>query len=177
MSRSPFPAALRAVLLALPLSAVGCASVSLGAAVGYDAGTVGVSGVETGVGFQAEAIAYPWDGRGFGIGPSVQVAGYSNAGDADPIAFATLDVRYHSVPEDRSRPYLQLGTGVGVALSPGIRHVAVPLQAEVGLERRAGRVTGRIGLRERFVGLVGSGDPALEAFNAVQLVLGLSFGR
>ena len=64
-----------------------------------------------------------------------------------------------------------------MALTPSIHHAAVPVQMEVGLERQLGRFIGGFGLRERFVGLIGSGDPGLEAFNSVQLVLGVRLGR
>lgn len=173
---------IRALLVLVPFGVLtgvlaGCASVARGGAVGFDAGTVAVSGVETGVGLLAEAIAYPWDGRGFGLGPSAQVGGYASAGDGDPIAFTTLEVRCHSVSEVPTRPYLQLGTGAGVALTTSIHDAAVPVQMEVGLERQLGRFIGGFGLRERFVGLIGSGDPGLEAFNSVQLVLGVRLGR
>jgi hypothetical protein len=54
--------------------------------------------------------------------------------------------------------------------------VAIPLQVELGLERDLGPLCGRIGVRERLLGLIGSGSPPLDAFNSVQLTLGVRTG-
>lgn len=153
----------------------GCGPVLVGGALGFDAGTLGVSGVETGVGAQAEIIAFDRDGSS-GVGPAVQLAGYSSSGDGDPIAFTTLEARYAGWNPFGGGAYLEVGTGLGAAWSPGVHHAAVPVQVEVGLERPLGAWTGRVGVRERFIGLIGGGSPPLEAFNAVQLVLGVTLG-
>jgi hypothetical protein len=34
-----------------------------------------------------------------------------------------------------------------------------------------------IGVRERFLGLIGTGSPPLDAFNSVQVVLGVGLGE
>jgi hypothetical protein len=60
---------------------------------GYDAGTLGVSGIGTGVGGQVEVIKYRGPRGRLGIGAALQLAGYSTANDADPIGFATFEVR------------------------------------------------------------------------------------
>lgn len=51
-------------LLVLP-ALCGCAPVMVGGGAGFDAGTLGVSGLETGIGGHLEVIGYGRD-RGFG---------------------------------------------------------------------------------------------------------------
>jgi hypothetical protein len=65
-----------------------------------------------------------------------------------------------------------VGIGLGVAWSAGIRGAAVPLHVEVGVQQRAGSMLLFAGLRERFLLLIGTGSPPVDAFNSVQLVIG-----
>ncbi|HET9985017.1 MAG TPA: hypothetical protein VFQ38_15565 [Longimicrobiales bacterium] len=156
----------------------GCASAVVRGGVGYDAGTLAVSGVETGVGGQGEVVGYSGAaGTGFGLGPALELAGYSTAGDADPIAFTTVEARYRRARSvGPAGAYWELGSGLGVAWSPGIQRAAVPIQGEVGVQTALGGALLAVGVRERFLGLVGTGSPPLDAFNSVQLVVGLGLG-
>lgn len=152
----------------------GCSSVLAGGGAGYDAGTPGVSGVESGVGGHAEAIGYAEPrATGYGLGAAVELAGYSTDGDADPIAFTTLEARYRRGlgGDGASGAYWEAGSGLGVAWSPGIQRVAVPLQGEIGVPTAAGGLLLSAGVRERFLGLLGTGSPPTDAFNSVQLIV------
>ena len=75
-----------------------------------------------------------------------------------------------------NQPYWEIGSGVGIPWSAGIRGAAVPLQAEIGLERRVGSVRVSVAARERFVGLIGGGLPAWDLLNSLQLVFSVRFG-
>jgi len=175
-SRSP------ARLLALPafvigtLFAAGCATVTVRVGPTYDAGTLAVSGVQTGWGGHGEVIGYTRSAAdSYGLGGSFHWVGYSTGGDADPILFTTGEVRYrHDFGPRRGRGlYGELGTGLGLGWSPSIDRVAVPLQAELGYQVRSRNALFSLGVRERFLGLVGTGSPPFDAFNSVQLVAGL----
>lgn len=76
-------------------------------------------------------------------------------------------------PTGISGPYWEVGTGFGFGWSAGIRAAAIPVQVEIGAQKRAGPLLLRAGVRERFVGLVGTGSPPWDAFNSVQVVIGL----
>jgi hypothetical protein len=152
----------------------GCSSLRVGGAVGFDAGTLGVSGVEVGTGAQVEAIAMLTPR--FGVGPSLQLAGYSTSGDGDPIWLTTLEARYRLGQPGTASAYLEGGAGIGLAWSPDVHHVAVPLQVELGVERRLGGIGGRVAIRERFTPLIGSGSPPLDALNSLQLAVGIRVG-
>jgi hypothetical protein len=140
---------------------------------GYDAGTFAVPGIKTGIGAQIEVIGYTRVNHGgLAVGPAFQLAGYATANDADPLVFTTFDVRYRRSPRATTRGgiYWEIGSGAGVAWSAGIRAAAVPVQAEIGVQRRAGSLLISVGGRERFIGLVGGGSPAFDASNSLQLV-------
>lgn len=157
-----------------------CASTFVGAGPGWDAGTLGVSGVDTGIGVHLEAVGYAGEeATGLGLGPAVQLAGYDTDGDADPIAFTTLEARYRrrfGTPR-RAGPYWELGSGAGVAWAPGVQRAAVPFQGEIGVQTLAGRALLSLGVRERFLLLIGTGSPPFDAFNSVQLIGRIGWGR
>ncbi len=144
------------VVLAMWASIAGCRSVFVGGALGLDAGTLGASGIATGIGAQLEVIGFNQRGS-FGIGPVLQLAGYSSSGDGDPIALTTLDARFRAWDQPGGPLHVALGTGLGVAWSPGIHHAAMPLQIALGLEQPLGRISAELCIRERFVALIGSG--------------------
>jgi hypothetical protein len=153
----------------------GCSTVMVAGGLGHDAGSVGVSGIETGMGGQLELIDYRSAPSPWGFGPAVALAGYSTANDADPIGFATYDVR-HRRPFGTTAArgaYWEWGTGAGVAWSAGIRGAAFPVQGEIGMQKRVGAVTWSWGVRERFIGVLGTGSPAWDPFNSVQVVVGV----
>lgn len=171
-------ARLLCLLLLPPLS--GCGSVTLAGAAGFDAGTFGVPRVKTGVGSHIEAIRYVRDGHSdVGLGAAFELAGHATGNDADPLFFTTLEFRYRrafGVTIAPNQPYWEIGSGVGIPWSAGIRGAAVPLQAEIGLERRVGSVRASVAARERFVGLIGGGLPAWDLLNSLQVVFSVRFG-
>jgi hypothetical protein len=151
----------------------GCASLAVGGALGFDAGTLGADGVATGLGGELEMIGFG-AGDSFGIGPVLQLAGYNSSGDGDPIAFTTVEGRYRGLDLVGAPAYFELGTGLGAAWSPDVHHVVVPLHVAIGSTRRVGdAVSVEFFVRERFLALVGSGSPPLDAFNSVQVGFGL----
>ena len=156
----------------------GCRSVMIAVGPGYDAGTFAVPGIETGIGGQIEIIRYPRSDVGVGLGPAFELAGLTTLNDADPLFFTTFELRYRRPigATAGSGPYWEVGSGVGVAWSAGIQAAAVPVQAEIGVQRRAGSLLLSVGVRERFVGLVGTGSPPWDAVNSLQLVFGVRFG-
>jgi hypothetical protein len=163
----------RAALAALALlpSLPACSALRIGAGPALDAGTLGVSGVGTGIGAHVEAIAYrERAGSGLGAGPALAIAGYSTSGDGDPIVFATLELRAR---RSSAHAFAEVGTGAGAAWAPGPIRLAVPLQAEAGLRATSGPLELSVGLRERFIGLVGTGSPPTDAHNSLQLVVGI----
>jgi hypothetical protein len=167
----------RSVALILVAALTGCGPVARAGAVGYDAGSLDAprGWIGSGIGGQTEAVLYPGGGR-WGLGASAQLGGYPSASDGAPIGFSTLELRYHSRSAIPSLPYFQLGTGGGVAWTPDVRHLALPLQLEIGLERALGPTLGRIGVRERFLGLIGTGGGEIAVFNSLQLIFGITTG-
>jgi hypothetical protein len=165
-------------LVALPALS-GCGAVMVATGASHDAGTFAVPGVETGIGGQIEVIRYP---RGHdvavGLGASLELAGHRTGNDADPLLLTTFEARYrrpfHAIAG--SGPYWEFGGGGGIAWSAGIQAAAVPLQAEIGVQRRVGSLLLSVGARERFVGIVGRGSPPLDALNSLQLLIGVRFG-
>lgn len=145
----------------------------------YDAGTIGVSGLADGFGGYAEIMVRPGTGgNGFGVGPVLQVAGFATGGDADPIAVTSLEARYcrgFGRPS-RVKPYWEIGSGFGLVWSPSIQRAALPLQGEIGVQASTGCWRFNLGLRERFLAMVGQGSPPFDMLNSVQVVIGLAAG-
>jgi hypothetical protein len=165
-------------LLVLPALS-GCSSVMLAGGPGYDGGTFGVPGVETGIGGQIEVIRYPRaDDAGVGLGAAFELAGHRTYNDADPLFFTTFELRYRRPfgATAASGPYWEVGSGGGIAWSAGIRAAAIPVQAGIGVQRQVGSLLLSVGARERFVGLVGTGSPSWDGLNSLQLVFGVQFG-
>jgi hypothetical protein len=165
-------------LLVLPTLS-GCRSVMVAGGPGFDAGTFAVPGIERGIGGQVEVIRYPTSGEaGVGLGPVFELAGHTTPNDADPLVLTTFELRYRRSfgATVASGPYWEVGGGGGIVWSAGVRAAAVPAQAEVGVQRRVGSLLLSVGARERFVGLIGTGSPAWDALNSLQLVVGVRFG-
>jgi hypothetical protein len=167
---------LRALTLPLCAAFAGCGTVAYAGAIGYDAGSLEVprGWIADGIGAQVEAILYPGGGA-YGLGPSAQLSGYASP-RGSPITFTTLELRYHARSRLRSEPYYQLGSGAGVAWGPRVRHLAMPLQLEIGMEHDLGPALARVGVRERVLGLVGTEGGDLAVFNSLQLILGIATG-
>lgn len=163
----------------VPLLA-GCASTIVRAGPTFDFGTIATSGVTSGAGGHAEFVSYDAaDGGGYGVGAALELGGYQTSGDADPIAFTTLETRYRlpiGSNAKRTQVYWEVGTGAGVAWTPALQSAVIPLQVELGAQRSIGSAFLVAGVRERFLGLIGSGSPMFDAFNSVQLVFGIGIG-
>lgn len=157
----------------------GCGAVMVAAGPSYDAGTFAVPGIETGLGGQIEVIRYPRaPDVGVGLGASFELAGHRTGNDADPLFFTTFEARsrrpFQAMAE--SGPYWELGGGGGLVWSAGVQAAAIPVQAGIGVQRRLGSVLLSVEVRERFVAVVGSGSPPLDALNSLQLLIGVRFG-
>lgn len=166
-------------LLLTVLLLAGCSSVATRAGPTWDAGTVGVSGAESGVGGHTEVVGYRGPAStGFGLGPALGLAGYSSSGDADPIAFTTIEGRWRGEfgREDGRGAMWELGSGIGGAWTPTLSRAVVPLHAGVGWQLRAGGAHLSVELRERVLAMVGSGSPPTDVLSSLQLVLGLGLG-
>jgi hypothetical protein len=164
------------LLLVLP-SATACTSFLVGGGPSYDAGTLGVSGIETGMGGFGEVIVYTASSAmGFGFGPSLQIAGFNTDGDADPIVFTNMETRFRKPFRESPgiRAFWEYGSGLGLAWAPSIQRVVLPLHGEVGLQTRSGAWAVGLGIRERILALIGIGSPPFDAFNSLQLVLHVS---
>lgn len=155
----------------------GCASVFAGAGPGLDAGTLSVSGVETGTGAFLEVGGWQDMDAGLGGALSLSFAGYDSDGDADPIGFATGEARWHAPFRGRGAgAYWAVGSGAGVAWAAGVRGPVFPLFGEVGLRTTPGAFMLSAGLRERAMLIIGGGSPPLDVANSIQLVLTVTAG-
>ena len=161
-------------LVALPALS-GCA-VTVAAGPSYDAGTFAVPGIETGIGGQIEVIRYSRaHDVAVGLGASLELAGHRTGNDADPLFFTTFEARYRRPFQAmaESGPYWEIGGGGGIAWSAGVEAAAVPVQAEIGVQRRVGSLLLSVGALERLVGVVGRGSPPFDALNSLQLLIGV----
>ncbi|MGQ0815248.1 MAG: DUF3667 domain-containing protein [Gemmatimonadota bacterium] len=165
------------LLLAGCLALSGCASAIMRGGPGFDMGTLTVSGLKTGVGAHVDAVGYDADeGGGYGVGVALGMAGYTSSGDADPVSIGTIEARYRlPIAPKRSgtRLYWEFGSGIGGAWAPELQRFAIPIQIELGVQRPLGGALIVAGIRERFVGLIGSGSPGADAFNSLQLLIGI----
>ena len=145
----------------------------------YDAGTFAVPGIETGIGGQIEVIRYPQaHDVGVGLGASLELAGHRTGNDADPLLLTTFEARYRRPFQAmaESGPYWELGGGGGIAWSAGVQAAAIPVQADIGVQRRVGSLLLSVEVRERFVGVLSGGSPPLDVLNSLQLLIGVRFG-
>ena len=153
-----------------------CTGTFVAAGPTADVGTLGVSGLQGGIGGHLE-IGKLWERERFALSAVVTgaVAGYSSAGDADPVFFTGLEVRSrrwlgHDGPG--MRPFLEVGGGPVVAWVAGPR--AGGLVAHLGAGFQGGRpdLPWWVALRARPMGLVGG---QAEFFGSTQLVFGVAF--
>jgi hypothetical protein len=163
-----------AVLLGLQARA---AEVRLGGGPGWSLGSVGVSGIETGIGGGVEGGAYFGSGRSAGgFFLTVDVAGYVGSGDGDPILSGSAEGRYRRFlagPDDRVRPYVAAGGGLGLVILLGVG-ASVFGEAGVDWSRPGGPHLG-IALRERLAFIGSGGSPPAEPLNTIQLVASLGW--
>lgn len=157
------------------LSCIACNSAFFAAGPTLDAGTLGVSGVETGIGAHAEAgLTQEHEGGSVGAGLAGTLSGFSSEGDTDPIFFTSLEARYRrygGTPDRGVRPFYGVGGGPVMAWVAGPRKGGLVLNLEIGL--RGGRgLEWWLGLRERPVGMIGG---QAEFFNSVQLIAALGW--
>jgi hypothetical protein len=163
----------------LLLGTTACGGVFSAGGPTLDVGTLAVSGLQGGVGGHLE-VGRLWPGERLALGAALTgaLAGYSSAGDADPVFFTGLEVRArHPLGPDGKavRPFLEVGGGPVVAWVAGPR--AGGLVAHLALGFQGGRhgLPWWIALRARPAGLVGSGQA--EFFGSMQLSFGLLLER
>jgi hypothetical protein len=153
-------------------------ALSLGVKGTYDAGTVFVTGVATGLGAGAAMrLTFGDEDARWELAVDADIAGFVGEGDGDPILqlAASLARREYFGDGDGARLYWFAGAGAGVLGLAGAR-TAFPLRAGLGVS-----VGGDMGLDlavfERFTVLYGSGDPAFDYINTVGVEVALRFGR
>jgi hypothetical protein len=177
MSRAAMACAVAAFLASSPAAAE-VKSLSLGVKATYDAGTVFVTGVATGIGAGAAMrLTFGGEDTRWELAVDADIAGFQGEGDGDPILqlAASLARRGYFGDGGGARPYWFAGAGAGVLGLAGAR-TAFPLRAGLGIS-----VGGDVGLDlavfERFTVLYGSGDPAFDYINTVGVEVALRFGR
>ena len=153
-----------------------CSGTFVAAGPTADVGTLGVSGLQGGIGGHLE-IGKLWERERSALGAVVSgaVAGYSSAADADPVFFTGLEVRSRRWLGDDGpglRPFLEVGGGPVVAWVAGPQ--AGGLVAHLGAGFQGGRSDWQwwLALRARPMGLVGG---QAEFFGSTQMVFGLAF--
>jgi hypothetical protein len=164
------------LLAALSLGGGACTKVHGGLGVSHSAGSVYVGDIETGIGGGVEVGASRETlGGELGVVATADLAGYSGSNDGDPILWGTAQVRYRRYLADPSaslRPFFALGGGAGV--DRDTKFLVLEGFGELGLRYAVSSGLGlTLGLRERPAAFIGSGDPAVEPHNTVQLMAGL----
>ena len=159
------------------VSGSGCANGFVAGGPSWDAGTVAVTGVESGVGVQVEAGGFKHDG-GAGVGYALMAGllGFYGEADGDPILVTSADIRYRNY-FDRSKKdspiFYTVGGGPGAVFGAALEQLMLSVMAEVGVEFPAGPMKMSFSLRERPAVLV---TEQAEFVNSLGLVLTLSFG-
>lgn len=156
-----------------------CSGAFVAAGPTGDVGTLGVAGLQGGLGGHVE-VGVLWQREPSAVGCVLTgtVAGYSSAGDADPIFFTALEARSRRWLGRRTRslrPFLEVGGGLGVMWVAGPQAGGVVGHIGAGLQGGGTGMQWWVALRERPTGLLGGGQA--EFFNSVQLALGLEVTR
>ena len=156
-----------------------CAGAFVAAGPTADVGTLGVSGLEAGVGGQLE-IGRWWRQRErstLGAALTGSLAGYSTAADADPLFFTGLELRFRQWygPDTRSvRRFVEVGGGPVVAWAAGPQAGGVVAHLGAGMQGGGPEPKWWLALRARPAGLLGG---QAEFFASTQIVFGLAVGR
>jgi hypothetical protein len=166
----------KACLVALAALA-GCGSRTIvGAGVAHSYGSVSVAGNESGIGGGVQVGHYFRVGSdSLGVVASADLAGYAAGGDADPILWSELQVRYRHDLRGHGQPgsYVALGPTLGYA-GGYIDDVVAGGVFELGYELRIlGPVALDLSLRERPAYFMGGGTPFGELHNTLTLGLDL----
>jgi hypothetical protein len=156
-------------------------AVSLAARGSYDVGSVSVPGTDQGLGAGASLrLAFRAERGAWELSLDHDVAGYSGAGDGDPILQFAVTVsrrRELGAPGGGLRPYWSIGGGLGF-LGLGASGGILPLRATLGLAFLTDRNAGlELALFERATLIYGGGDPSFDFINGVGIELALRFGR
>jgi hypothetical protein len=157
-----------------------CTGVFVAAGPTGDVGTLGVSGLEGGIGGHLEVgVLRERERSALGGALTGTLAGYTTAGDADPVLLTALEVRSRrrlgagAHPRSR-RPFFEAGGGPGVMWSAGPRAGGLVGHVAVGIETGGPGLQWWVALRERPALMLGG---QAEFFNSVQLVIGLGGRR
>jgi hypothetical protein len=166
-----------AVVLLLGLCG-GCTRWFVAAGPTADVGTLGVSGLEGGLGGHLEIGLLHDRGRSaLGGVLSGTLAGYSSAGDADPVFLTTLELRsrhWLGTSTRSVRPFVEVGGGGAVMWSAGPQAGGLVGHIAAGLQGGGTGTQWWVAIRERPAGLLGG---QAEFFNSVQLTAGLEIRR
>jgi len=143
----------------------------------YDVGSLSVPDTDRGIGGGVALRA------GFGdrdvsweVGAELDVAGYTGAGDGDPIFTVAATIqRRASLGEGPG--FWRAGAGVGL-LGLGADAVALPLMVGIGVDLTPrSRVGVELLVVERLTLAFSSGDPPMDFINGLGVELALRFGR
>jgi hypothetical protein len=159
----------------LAVTAGACTSYRVGAGPARSDGSVYVGGIQGGIGGGAElGGSREMFGGEVGVVATADLAGYSG-GDGESPMWVGASVRYRgylSAPESAVRWFYGVGAGPGVDRFE--KYLVVEGFAELGARIRVNNgLAFTVGLRDRPAAFVGSGDPAVEPHNTLQLGLGI----
>jgi hypothetical protein len=169
---------MRLPIILLLLGSAACSGAFVAAGPSLDMGTLTVSGLQGGVGGHLE-LGKLWKKEPTALGAALTgaIAGYSSAGDADPVFFAALEFRARRRlgPDRALQQFLEVGGGPVVAWVAGPRAGGLAAHLSVGFQGRRRGLPWWVALRARPAGLVGDGQA--EFFGSMQLSFGLSLRR
>jgi hypothetical protein len=176
---TPEAATRRAQALSFMLLLCGaCTRAFVAAGPTADVGTLGVSGLQGGLGGHLEiGVLHERQRSALGVALTGMIAGYSSAADADPVFFTTLEARsrrWLGGPTRSVRPFLEVGGGVGMMWVAGPQAGGLVGHVAAGLQGGGSGLQWWVALRERPAGLLGG---QAEFFNSAQLALGLEVRR
>jgi hypothetical protein len=170
------PALLLLVFCAAPAHAQ-VHSVSVATRLGYDVGTLFVSGTDSGLGGGLGVRLGFGDERAvWEIGAEVDVAGYVGQGDGDPIFIGTVLASYRGFSRPAPvRTYWTVGIGASTVAIAGSGFL-LPFKAGVGVVVGDwGPATVEIGVFDRFNLALGVDNQGKEYLNTFGVEIGLRF--
>jgi hypothetical protein len=155
-----------------------CAGAFVAAGPTADVGTLGVGGMQGGVGGQLEIgmLFRQRERSTLGAALTGSLAGYSTAADADPLFFTGLELRFrrwYGAGTRSTRPFVEVGGGPVVAWAAGPQAGGVVAHLGAGLQGGGPEPRWWVALRARPAGLAGG---QAEFFASTQIVFGLALG-
>ena len=164
-------------MLVAPLHAGEFQAATAAIRASYDVGTLSVPDTDRGIGGGVALRA------GFGdrdisweVGAELDVAGYTGAGDGDPI-FTLAATIHRRASLGGGAAFWRAGAGVGF-LGVGANAVALPLSVGLGVDLAPHSDVGvELVVFERLTLAFSQGDPSTDFINGLGVELALRFGR